>query len=214
MLAERPLLYLVTDRHSLNADDQMHALIDLVTKAAAAGVGLIQIREKDLSARELFELVKTAIAAVRPFGTKVLVNDRIDVALAGDADGVHLASNSIPVEVARKLIGNRILGASTHSIEEVRLAAEGGADFVVYGPIFATASKLKYGEPVGVESLGEVTAESKLPVIAIGGITEANYDSALQTGAAGIAAIGILAKADSLPELIRKIKRESKDAQM
>src|SRR5258708_5192318 len=102
MLTESPILYLVTDRRSLEAEDQIGALIELLTKAAVAGVDLIQIREKDLAGRDLFELVKTVIAAARPFGAKVLVNDRIDVALAADADGVHLASNSIPADVARR----------------------------------------------------------------------------------------------------------------
>ena len=207
MLSERPLLYLVTDRLSLSGENKEQSLIALITRAAKAGVDLIQIREKDLTGRALFELVKASIAAVRPFGAKVLVNDRIDLALAVDADGVHLPSNSIPVDVARQLVANkRLLGVSTHSAQEVSRAAQGGANFVVYGPVFHTASKLKYGQPVGLESLGEIAAVTELPVIAIGGITEANYDSVLQKGAAGVAAIGMFAKAGSLTELVRKLK--------
>ena len=210
MLSERPLLYLVTDRLSLSGEKKEHSLIALITRAAKAGVDLIQIREKDLTGLALFELVKASIASVRPFGAKVLVNDRIDVALAANADGVHLPSNSIPVEVARQLIGaNRLLGVSTHSNEEVKRAEVGGADFVVYGPVFPTASKLIYGEPVGLESLGQIAAGTELSVMAIGGITEANYDSVLQKGAAGVAAIGMFAKSDSLEELIRRIKTQS-----
>jgi thiamine-phosphate pyrophosphorylase len=206
MLADRPLLYLVTDRLSLEGKAKVSLLLDLLVQAAKAGVDLIQIREKDLHGRTLFELVKACVNVVRPFGAKVLVNDRIDVALAAEADGVHLASNSIPVAAARQLVGDRLLlGVSTHSLQQVK-QAENAADFVVYGPVFQTLSKLKYGEPVGLNSLGEIVDATKLPVIAIGGITEANYDSVLHKGAAGIAAIGMFAKTDSLSKLIRKIK--------
>ena len=207
MLSERPLLYLVTDRLSLPGENKDRSLIDLLIRAAKAGIDLIQIREKDLTGRALFELVKASIAAVRPFGAKVLVNDRIDIAMATGADGVHLPSNSIPVDVARRVIGtNRLLGVSTHSSEEVKRAEHEGADFVVYGPVFSTVSKLKYGDPVGLESLGQIAAGTELPVIAIGGITEANYDRPLQKGAAGIAAIGMFAKTDSVTELVRRLK--------
>ena len=205
--SRHPILYLITDRHSLGTSDNFSALIELSTKATRAGVDMIQIREKDLTGRQLFELTSAIIAAVRQYGTKVMVNDRIDIALACSADGVHLASNSLPVPVARELLGNNhILGVSTHSLDQVQSAENGGADFVVYGPIFPTVSKLKYGAPVGLSSLNEVVAATKLPVIAIGGITEANYDSALNNGAAGIAAIGMFAKSDSLAKLVTTIK--------
>src|SRR5262249_18596837 len=124
MPANPPTLYLVTDRQALyvndDANDRIAALIDLLTEAAKAGIGLIQIREKYLSGRQLFSLVDAAIKAARPFGARVLVNDRIDVAIACGADGVHLAGNSIPIDVARNLIGPKmLLGVSTHSSQEV-----------------------------------------------------------------------------------------------
>src|SRR5581483_4191585 len=205
--AKPPTLYLVTDRHSLGGSDRIQSLVDFVAEAASAGIDLIQIREKDLTGRKLFELTDAIVKKVRPLGARVLVNDRIDIAIACDADGVHLASNSIPVEVAMSLLGkNKLLGISTHSLSDVKEAERGGADFVVFGPIFETPSKMKYGPPVGLDSLSEVAANTKLPLIAIGGITEENYHNVLTRGANGIAAIKMFSESDSLSDLVRRLK--------
>jgi len=211
MPANLPTLYLVTDRQALyvnnDANDRIAALLDLLTEAAKAGIDLIQIREKDLSGRQLFSLVESVVNAVRPLGARVFVNDRVDVALACGADGVHLAGNSIPVEVVRRLVGPKmLLGVSTHSSQEVDTAERGGADFVVLGPVFETPSKIKYGAPLGLTALAEVADRTKLPVIAIGGITEENYHSVLKHGASGIAAIKMFAESDSLVELVSRLK--------
>lgn len=206
-----PLLYLVTDRHALDArlaaGARIEALLELLTEAARAGVDLIQLREKELSGREFYQLTAATVAAVRPLGTKVLVNDRVDVALAAGADGVHLATSSLPVAVARQLVGDQFLiGASTHSLAEVHVAAAAGADFVVFGPVFATPAKLKYGAPVGLAALRAVTAAAPIPVLAIGGITATNYSSVLAQGARGIAAISLFTQAERLAALVAQLK--------
>lgn len=162
-----------------------------VEAAVAAKVSLVQIREKALSARVLFALAERAAAITRGSETRLLVNDRFDVARAAGADGVHLTSQSLPADVVRSLCGEEFLiGVSAHSLQEVRTAAERGADFVVFGPVFETESKRIFGEPQGLEKLREVTtALNDFPVIAIGGIDRSNMAECYRAGASGIAAI-------------------------
>ena len=128
--------YYVTDRR---AGD----VIAAATRAAASGVDMIQVREKDLESGALFDLVRAVLAAVKGRGTKVLVNDRLDVALAAGAAGVHLPANGLPVSEVRSLIG--MVGLSTHTVDEARLAEAGGADFVVFGPVFDTRERRRSG---------------------------------------------------------------------
>jgi thiamine-phosphate pyrophosphorylase len=144
---------------------------------------MIQIREKDLSASELFDLVQRIKELAAGTATKVLVNDRLDIALAVGIDGVHLPENGLPVERVRPYV--RLIGASVHNLDAARRAESGGADFVFFGPIFETPGK----QPVGLDALSEVVRQVRIPVLAIGGITAANTRSVLETGAAGIAAI-------------------------
>ncbi len=141
-------------------------------------------------------------------GTKILINDRLDVALAAKLDGVHLGQNSIPAsEIRRAFGGNFIIGVSTHSIEEARRAIEGDANYLTYGPIFFTPSKGTYGLPVGVESLRGITKLSGIPVLALGGIDKTNYSQCLKQGAAGIAAIRLFQNLqESLPEIVSEIR--------
>ena len=150
-----------------------------------AEISLVQIREKALTTRVLYELATRAVAITRGTATRLLVNDRFDVARAAGADGVHLPSRSLPAERVRQICGHDFLiGVSTHSLDEARAAAE--ADFVVFGPIFATGSK----QPQGLEKLREVAdALQGFPVVAIGGIDQENAADCFQAGASGIAAI-------------------------
>lgn len=200
-------LYLITNRLAFpHSNDQ----IDALRRAAEAGCPLIQIREKDLTAEELKAFTLRALAAARPFGAKVLVNDRLDVALAAGADGVHLPVASLSVAEARAIsdpLGRRefLIAASTHSQAEVEKAAAQGADFVVYGPIYDTPSKREFGAPVGVESLAKICAQVETPILGLGGITLGNYREVLQAGAAGVAAIGLFKPIDRISQTVEMI---------
>ena len=193
----RPLdfrLYVVTDRQQTAG----RALEEVVIAAARGGVGAIQLREKDLSARDLYALGARLQKGLAPYGVPLLINDRIDVALALDAAGVHLAGHSLPTTLARRILGpNKLLGVSTHSVEEAQAAMADGADFIVFGPVFETPSKLAYGPPQGLQHLAEVVRQVTIPVLAIGGIDLANLSQVLQTGAYGVAMIrAVLAAPD------------------
>lgn len=141
--------------------------------------------------------------------TRVLVNDRSDIARAAGADGVHLTTQSLPADVVRRTYGSEFLiGVSTHSREEALTAQLGGADFIVFGPVFDTESKRVFGEPQGVEKLREVTSELKnFPVLAIGGITMDNVEACLEAGASGVAAIRLLNDAERIPTIVEMIRR-------
>ena len=167
---------------------------------------MVQIRERDLSARDLFFLSQTLTKHAVDGRAKILVNDRVDIAGSTGA-GVHLTTRSLSVDVVRKIIGPRMLvGASTHSLEEVETAEKGGADFVVFGPIFETSSKAEYGPPVGIDELHKVTSSVTIPVLALGGIKPGNYAEVLSAGAAGIAGISMFTETSDLSGLIGDIK--------
>lgn len=188
-----PLIYLITDGSITNENFTRKSVetLHLIEQAVAAGVPLVQIREKNLFTRLLFELASRAVEISRSSRTKILVNDRPDVASAAGADGVHLTEQSLPANVVRKSFPElELIGVSTHSLEGTRLAANVGADFAVFGPVFATPGK---GEGVGTTKLKEVCdAVSPFPVIALGGIDAGNFENALDAGAAGFAAIRFL----------------------
>lgn len=193
-----PIIYPITSGktspQTTPDDPQFSEILRLVRAAADADVPLFQIREKSLHARVLYELVARAAEITRGSTTRLLVNDRSDIARAAGADGVHLTTQSLPAEVVRSLFGaDFLIGVSTHSLDEARAARAGGADFVVFGPVFETESKRAYGEPQGLSKLAEVVRElSEFPVVAIGGITLDNIDECFQAGASGIAAIRLL----------------------
>jgi thiamine-phosphate pyrophosphorylase len=180
----------------------------LVQAAVAAEIPLFQIREKALHARVLYELTARASEITDGSKTRLLVNDRSDIARAAGADGVHLTMHSLPVDVTRKIYGSEFLiGASTHSLQAARAAAQAGADFVVFGPVFETESKRVYGAPQGLERLREVASElGEFPVVAIGGITLDNVEKCFAAGARGVAAITLLSDATSLASIVEKIR--------
>jgi len=159
----------------------------------AEGPDWVQIREKDLAARDLFELVRNVLAQPNPRGVKILVNTRVDVALAAGASGAHLPSGS-PAPLAWRALTppGFLLGVSCHSPEEVRVAAGEGADYVIFGPVFPPLSKPAQLTPVGLGGLARaVTAAAKIPVLALGGVTRANAAACVEAGAAGIAGISL-----------------------
>src|SRR5919106_384526 len=148
-----------------------------VEGALGGGVRALELREKDLPPRDLYPLALEMRQLTQAYGARLLINDRVDVALAVNADGVHLATTSLPARIARQVLGpGRLIGVSTHTLAEAQAAAEQGADFVVFGPVFFTPSKAPYGLPVGLDALRAVRAAIKLPMLAIGGVKKANID--------------------------------------
>ena len=182
-----PGLVLVTDRRATEGRD----LVRVVEAALDAGLPAVQLREKDLPGRPLLALAEQLRAATARTGALLLVNDRIDVALAAGADGVHLGGGSVPVEVARRLVGpDAVIGVSTHAPGEV----PAGADFAFFGPVWETPGK----EPVGPERLAAAVRAARVPVLAIGGVTAARLPAVEAAGAAGAAVIrAILAAPDA-----------------
>lgn len=206
----RPLIYLISDRRAvLPSPDSFSSIsfgarqIEIIRAATRIGCSLVQIREKDLSARELLELSRAAVAAAEPSGAKILINDRLDVALAAGAGGVHLRVSSFPASEARAVAASKglndfLVGVSTHSLAEAQSAAAGGADFIVCGPVYETPSKRTYGPPIGIEGFAEICEAVKIPVLALGGINLTNFQEPLRRGAAGIAAIRLFGDRESI----------------
>jgi thiamine-phosphate pyrophosphorylase len=183
-------LYFVTDRKQTNG----RPLVEVVHAALDGGVRAVQLREKDLEGGELYRLAAELRRLTARYHAQLLINDRIDVALATDADGVHLGQTSFPVTIARQLLGpGKLIGVSTHSQEEILAAA--GADFLLFGPVYFTPSKAAYGEPQGVERLRAAVACSPAPVIAIGGIKTTQIPEVMAAGAHGIGVITAISAA-------------------
>jgi thiamine-phosphate pyrophosphorylase len=225
----KPILCYVTDRASLPQparNDSFSSLRSKIASAIAAGTDWIQIREKNLPASDAAELLRAALASallpepaapsratdLRTRRARILINDRLDVALAGKADGVHLGENSLPVSEATRLLhdfqkpfGEFMTGASCHSLAYAQAAESDGADYLFFGPIFSTPSKAAFGEPQGLQRLREVCRAVKIPVLAIGGVTAQNAAQCLDSGASGIAAIRLFQESAQLEELLRKL---------
>ena len=195
-------LYLVTDRHQTGDRD----LLEVVSHAVRGGLRAVQLREKDLSTRDLYRLAERLLDITRTAGIALLINDRVDVALALDADGVHLTRRSLPPKAARDLLGpGKLIGISCHSLADVQEAVADGVDFVVLGPIYATPSKVGYGPPVTTALLREARSVCSLPLLAIGGIKAAQVPAVMASGADGIAAISAVMSAPDPAMATREI---------
>ncbi|HEX3558577.1 MAG TPA: thiamine phosphate synthase [Pyrinomonadaceae bacterium] len=207
-----PITYLVTSGETTSATTsasaEFLALLALVERAAAARVTLVQLREKALSARTLYELAAHAARLTRGTATRLLVNDRADIARAAACDGVQLTTRSLDARVVRRAFGpDFLVGVSAHTLQEARTARDSDADFVVFGPVFDTPSKRQYGPPLGLERLREAAhALAPFPLVAVGGVDEGNARDVLGAGAAGVAAIRLFTNGQSLALTVHLIE--------
>lgn len=194
-------LYLVTDRHQTGG----RPLVPLLEQAAAAGLRAVQVRERDLATPDLCALFQEVCAPMRARGVRVMINDRVDLVLACDADGVHLRADSLPVPVARRLLGaGRLIGVSAHSADDVARAESDGADFAVLGPVYETPSKRAFGPPLGLHVLEDACRRCRLPVFAIGGVTVARVAEVRGAGAHGVAVVSAILAAASVESAARQ----------
>ncbi len=201
-------LYLVTDRNQTAGRD----LLWVLEQALHGGVKGIQLREKDLGGRELFHLAERVKALCDAHHASLLINDRVDVAMAVDADGVHLGGGSMPVRTARQLVGeNKLVGVSTHSLTEAEESEQAGADFLVFGPVYFTSSKAPYGKPQGLDPLKKLVDKLSIPVYSIGGINVDNIAEVKATGVRGVALISAVISATypraATEEILRGLER-------
>lgn len=206
MTESLPHLYLITDRHQVQKGRQ---LLRVIEELLQAGIRMIQLREKDLSAAELYPLAMELRTLTHRHKSLLLINDRIDLVQAVRADGIHLGHHSLPIKVARQILGSSyLIGVSTHSATEVESAQNQGANFVTYGPIYFTPSKATYGNPVGIESLHDICDTCKIPIYALGGIKANNMKKTLQTGVHGVAMISALISDRSPTKAFKKLALE------
>ena len=201
-------LYLVTDRRWLGR----RSLEEDVEEALLGGATLVQIREKEISSRAYLELAGKVKAVTDRYGVPLIVNDRIDIALAVDADGVHVGPDDLPVSVARRLLGpDKIVGASASSLEEALVFQAQGADYLGVGAVFPTATK-QVTEKVDLETLARIKAAVRIPVAAIGGIDAGNAPAVMKTGVDGVAVVSAILNRLDIREatrgLLSKLKKE------
>lgn len=204
MAAQRvslPSLYAILDPEQTRSRSTEDALRDLLR----AGVKILQLRAKALAARDFLELARTVRELTRAAGCRLIINDRVDIALACDADGVHLGQDDLPLHAARKLLPGKIIGVSTHDELQAKGAEEGGADYIGFGPMFGTATKATGYSPRGAAMLRELRSQVTIPIVAIGGINEGNVAEIWDAGADSAAIISDILGADDIPAKIKSI---------
>ncbi len=210
---QSPILYLITSgattTQTTASSEEFARLLTLISIAVNARLDLIQLREKNLRPRVLYELTTRAAKLTRGSATRLLVNDRADIARAAGADGVHLTTRSLDASVVRKTFGaDFLIGVSAHSLEEAQTARTSSANFATFSPVFDTPSKRAYGLPLGLEKLSEAAHTlAPFPLIALGGITLKNAHDALRAGASGIAAIRLFDNSHTLAATAKVIRR-------
>ena len=217
-LQPRPLTCLITDGETSRATSpsspEFRSVLGLVKRTVAARVSVVQLREKGLPARTLYELAARAAHTAAGSATLVVVNDRADVARAAGCDGVHLTTRSLEPRAVRRAFGpDFLVGVSAHSPEEARAASEGGADFAVFGPVYDTPSKRAYGPALGAGRLAEAArALAPFPLVAVGGITPDKFPEVFGAGASGVAAIRMFAEAGDLAALVSAVRGSAAEA--
>ena len=209
MRVSYPIITIVTRVRGVAGSAERTAFIDRLASAAAAGATFIQVRERQVDDRDVASFVSALAGPVRDAGGRVLVNDRVDIALAAGADGVHLKSDAPAVADVRRLLSpDHIVGRSVHSEEEAASIEDaGGCDYLFFGTVFPSSSKPEDHPIAGVEALARVCGSVTLPVVAIGGITLTTAPRVVDAGAAGVAAINLFATARDLPETIHSLHR-------
>ena len=195
-------LYLITDRTICNPV----SLEEAVGEACRAGVRAVQLREKDLSGGPLYAQARELREVTRRTESKLFINDRVDIALAVGADGIHCPESGLPVDTFCRLCPEALVGASAHSLERATEAGTSGAAFILFGPVFPTPSKAKYGDPMGLKALSVVAKGAGIPVFAVGGITPENAHLCLENGAAGVAVLSAIMSARNISSVIEAFK--------
>ena len=187
---------LITDRNLCK-----QSFLDTIKLALKCGVKTVQLREKGLSTYDLYSFARELRKITLDFKANLIINDRVDIALAIEAVGVHLGWQSLPFDIVRKLLGfEKLIGVSTHNRQEALQAQNNGADYITFGPVFPTPSKEGLLEPIGPEEIQKLKQEIKIPVIALGGINEKNVETVLENGADGIAVISSIMRAENLED--------------
>ncbi|MCQ2737351.1 MAG: thiamine phosphate synthase [archaeon] len=199
-------LYLVTDRTNKTDEE----FLNIIEEAIKGGVTVVQIREKDADTLEFYNISNKVKEICSKYNVPLIINDRIDIALAIDANGVHIGQSDMPIKIARKLIGNdKILGISAHNLEEATDAEENGADYLGVGAIFSTSTK-KDANDVSIDTLKEITSNVDIPTVAIGGINLDNVEKLKDTNISGISVVSAIMNAENpkiaSENLLRKIK--------
>ncbi|MDX9714411.1 MAG: thiamine phosphate synthase [Dissulfurispiraceae bacterium] len=203
-------LYQITDSKLFSSIDKM---LDVIEMQLDAGLKAVQLREKHLSDLEVFNLAVRLRNMTNKYSAKLFVNERVDIALCCEADGVHLGFSGMPLKAVRKICGEELMiFVSTHSMEQAKAAEAEGADLITFGPVFATPSKMRYGLPAGLKALSDVSASIKLPVFALGGIDLENLDDVLRTGVYGTAVIRAGLMSRNIKEMISKFENSPGDA--
>ncbi|MFN8009191.1 MAG: thiamine phosphate synthase [Terriglobia bacterium] len=200
-----PQCYYITDRRN-----SRKPVLEQILIAIKAGVDLIQLREKDLATRDLFELAVAARALAAAHDCKIIINDRMDIAQAAGLHGIHLGQQSIPPEIIRTGLPDKdfLVAVSTHTLDEIEKVHEKGVSFITFGPVYFTPSKARFGPPVGIQKLEEACRISRIPVFALGGVNEQNVSECLQAGASGIAGISLFqGEQESVVRVVQQIHR-------
>jgi thiamine-phosphate pyrophosphorylase len=196
-----PPLYAILDPEQTKGRSPESVLRELLE----GSVTILQLRVKTIAPREFFELAQRVRSETRAHGCRLIVNDRVDIALACDADGVHLGQEDLPLASGRKLMGSKIVGISTHDLQQAQEAERNGADYIGFGPMFSTTTKATGYGARGVEMLRQIRAAVKLPIVAIGGINEQNVREVWQAGADSVAIISDILAADDVAAKVSRI---------
>ena len=198
---ELPRVYAILDPEQIGARSAEAVLLELME----GGAKIVQLRAKAMVPRDFLELAKKAREITHRYGCQLIINDRADIAIASNADGIHLGQEDLPLQPARKIMPDKMIGISTHDVVQAREAERGGADYIGFGPMFGTNTKDTGYSARGIDMLKEIRAAVKLPIVAIGGINEQNVSKVWQAGADSAAIISDILKAESPREKIRRI---------